>query len=335
MWDGMHSVCTILSLLLHIYSPFLQCERTYTLCAQYYTVIVVNILPPPIPFVWEGAHSVCTILYCYCCYMLIPHSFCVRARTVCVQYYYYTVIVSIPHSSCIRGPTLCVSSTITILSLLLSLIPSVWEGTHSVCLVLYCHCCYKILFPHSFCARGHTLCVSSTIPSLLLYNTLSPFLLCERAHTLCVQYYTVVVAVHLSSIPSVRESRHCVCPVQYCHCCCILIPHSFCVREHALCVSSTILSLLLSPIPFVWEGPHFVCTILFWLVDCCFTSTETVGLSGTGSQDPHLDFHRAPELWQYYTVIVAIWLYSFPHSFCVRGRAHSVYRTVLSLLLNI
>ena len=144
--------------------------------------------------------------------MLIPHSFCVRARTVCVQYYYYTVIVSIPHSFCVRGPTLCVSSTITILSLLLSLIPSVREGTHSVCLVLYRHCCYTILFPHSFCARGHTLCVYSTILSLLLF-TYPPFLLCERAGTVCVQYNTVIVA----------------------------IPHSFCVRGPALCVHNTIL----------------------------------------------------------------------------------------------
>ena len=28
----------------------------------------------------------------------------------------------------------------------------------------------------------------------------------------------------------------------------------------------------------------------------CFTSTETVGLLGTGAQDGHLDFHTAPEL---------------------------------------
>ena len=27
-----------------------------------------------------------------------------------------------------------------------------------------------------------------------------------------------------------------------------------------------------------------------------FTSTETVGLLGTGAQDVHLDFHTAPEL---------------------------------------
>ena len=31
-------------------------------------------------------------------------------------------------------------------------------------------------------------------------------------------------------------------------------------------------------------------------VECCFTSTETVGLLGTGAQDVHLDFHTAPEL---------------------------------------
>ena len=31
-------------------------------------------------------------------------------------------------------------------------------------------------------------------------------------------------------------------------------------------------------------------------VECCFTSTETVGLLGTGAQSGHLDFHTAPEL---------------------------------------
>ena len=30
------------------------------------------------------------------------------------------------------------------------------------------------------------------------------------------------------------------------------------------------------------------------LLECCFTSTETVGLLGTGAQDGHLDFHTAP-----------------------------------------
>ena len=32
-------------------------------------------------------------------------------------------------------------------------------------------------------------------------------------------------------------------------------------------------------------------------VECCFTSTETVILLGTRAQDGHLDFHKAPELW--------------------------------------
>ena len=32
------------------------------------------------------------------------------------------------------------------------------------------------------------------------------------------------------------------------------------------------------------------------LLECCFTSTETVGLLVTGAQDGHLDFHKAPEL---------------------------------------
>ena len=31
------------------------------------------------------------------------------------------------------------------------------------------------------------------------------------------------------------------------------------------------------------------------LVECCFTSTETIGLLGTGTQDGHLDFHTAPK----------------------------------------
>ena len=33
------------------------------------------------------------------------------------------------------------------------------------------------------------------------------------------------------------------------------------------------------------------------LAECCFTSTETEGLLGTGSQDVHLEFHTAPGLW--------------------------------------
>ena len=38
-----------------------------------------------------------------------------------------------------------------------------------------------------------------------------------------------------------------------------------------------------------------------WLKGC-FTSTETVGLLGTGAQDVHLDFHTAPELKEFLIV---------------------------------
>ena len=41
-----------------------------------------------------------------------------------------------------------------------------------------------------------------------------------------------------------------------------------------------------------------VSRLIGWL-KCCFTSTETVGLLGTGAQNSHLDFHTAPELWLY------------------------------------
>ena len=41
-------------------------------------------------------------------------------------------------------------------------------------------------------------------------------------------------------------------------------------------------------------------TILFLLLlKCCFTSTGTVGLLGTGAQDVHHDFHTVPELWNF------------------------------------
>ena len=36
--------------------------------------------------------------------------------------------------------------------------------------------------------------------------------------------------------------------------------------------------------------------LLLLLLKCSFTSTEIVGLLGTGAQDGHLDFHTAPEL---------------------------------------
>ena len=42
---------------------------------------------------------------------------------------------------------------------------------------------------------------------------------------------------------------------------------------------------------------RYAWTVKFVLLKCCFTSTETVGLLGTGAQDGHLDLHTAPELW--------------------------------------
>ena len=47
------------------------------------------------------------------------------------------------------------------------------------------------------------------------------------------------------------------------------------------------------------SGPnsaHGLCTDVVVVVECCFTSTETIGLLWTGAQDGHLDFHTAPEL---------------------------------------
>ena len=45
-------------------------------------------------------------------------------------------------------------------------------------------------------------------------------------------------------------------------------------------------------------GVAFGCDVLLLVVQVllkrCFTSTETVGLLGTGAQDGHLDFHTAP-----------------------------------------
>ena len=37
---------------------------------------------------------------------------------------------------------------------------------------------------------------------------------------------------------------------------------------------------------------------MLMLAECCFTSTETVGLLGTGAQDVHPDIHTVPELWR-------------------------------------
>ena len=54
----------------------------------------------------------------------------------------------------------------------------------------------------------------------------------------------------------------------------------------------------------VWRGTNRVaikqrCNV--GCSKCCFTTTETVGLLGTGAQDVHLDFHTIPEFWYIHT----------------------------------
>ena len=51
----------------------------------------------------------------------------------------------------------------------------------------------------------------------------------------------------------------------------------------------------------MYKGPSVrsVSFLVGWL-KCYFTSTETVGLLGTGAQDVHLDFHTAPEFCEYF-----------------------------------
>ena len=78
--------------------------------------------------------------------------------------------------------------------------------------------------------------------------------------------------------------------------------------------SSTTSLLLISPGPTdesltsLWEfssspssWSHLDSLSNLMLLQCCFMSTETIGLLGTGAQDNHLDFSTAPELWLYLT----------------------------------
>ena len=59
---------------------------------------------------------------------------------------------------------------------------------------------------------------------------------------------------------------------------------------------------------------------IFALVECCFTSTKTVGLLGTGAQDGYLDFHTAPGLW-YWRWFLPTHTCSHP-SACAPSRTH-------------
>ena len=57
------------------------------------------------------------------------------------------------------------------------------------------------------------------------------------------------------------------------------------------------------------------------MVKCCFTSTETVSLLGTGAQDVHLDFHTAPELVRSFGKILEIDIH---YSSSQSARAHEL-----------
>ena len=79
---------------------------------------------------------------------------------------------------------------------------------------------------------------------------------------------------------------------------------------HPLSLLERLLLLALS----LWLPQHHNCLkkslSVGWLVECCFTSTETIGLLGTGAQDGH----TAPELWSlsahnylFYTPFFLLW----------------------------
>ena len=73
---------------------------------------------------------------------------------------------------------------------------------------------------------------------------------------------------------------------------------------------------------------------LLSLPDCCFTSTETVGLLGTGAQDVHLDFLTAPELWLLSLLFIAfIQRYSLLSSRLTAHISHVVVNEWLYLFI--
>ena len=54
-------------------------------------------------------------------------------------------------------------------------------------------------------------------------------------------------------------------------------------------------------------------------VNCCFMSTETIDLLGTGAQDGHFDFHTAPELWSAGLCPLSLKLSGSYHVFLING----------------
>ena len=73
-----------------------------------------------------------------------------------------------------------------------------------------------------------------------------------------------------------------VCTIQPCHAPC----HSMSVLKFTVVLERAWLSTPLLDV---------VRALVLWL-KCCFTSTETLGLLGTETQDVHLDFHTVLEL---------------------------------------
>ena len=74
-------------------------------------------------------------------------------------------------------------------------------------------------------------------------------------------------------------------------------------------------------------GPPVCCNFpvtgkLLLLLKCCFTSTETVGLLGTGAQDVHLDFHAAPELCRHWQNQLTDFILLALASYIVTGEAN-------------
>ena len=85
----------------------------------------------------------------------------------------------------------------------------------------------------------------------------------------------------------------------------------------------------------------FQCHCMQWqslveLVECCFMSTETVGLLGTGAQDGHLNFHTAPELWKLGLILHSILCSTLPTPFFFssleRCVIYKLFKTALSVM---
>ena len=117
-----------------------------------------------------------------------------------------------------------------------------------------------------------------------------------RVQSWCVTTRSALVCHHAFSLgvsPRVRPWCATTRSVLACH-------HAFghgvsprirpeCVTTRSAMVCHHAFSTGVSPPVRHWRHHAFALGML--LLKCCFTSTETVGLLGTGAQDGHLDFH--------------------------------------------